>query len=148
MKILSLFSLKPWGFKSSPAHIVRLMTILSLSVLLAACSPVASAFVQLDPALANWITIGATLLVGFLLVKLSNIPVLKWLADYLGQYRVAVAAWLAGIIVQFVQAGILDKIPAMWDNVVTIVMQLLVAVFVTLYGFRRLADRGVRGFRS
>jgi len=128
---------------------IRLFLFLAFfAFLVSACSPVASAFVKLDPALANWITIGATLLVGLLLVQLSNIPALKWLADYLGQYRLAVSAWLAGIIVQFLQAGLLDKIPAMWDNVVTIVMQLIVAVIVTLYGFRLLGDRGVKGFRG
>jgi hypothetical protein len=126
----------------------RIFVLLLCAVLLTACAPMASAYVRLDPELANWITIGATLVVGFLLVQLSNIPALKWLADYLGQYRVAVAAWLAGVIVQFLQAGLLDKIPAMWDNVVTIVMQLIVAVIVTLYGFRLLRDRGAKGFRS
>jgi len=126
----------------------RLFVLLLCAVLLTACSPVASAFVRLDPALADWITIGATVLVGFLLVQLFSIPALKWLADYLGQYRLAVSAWLAGVIVQFLQAGLLDKIPAMWDNVVTIVMQLIVAVIVTLYGFRLLKDRGTKGFRS
>lgn len=125
-----------------------LFAVIVLGVLvLSSCSSAASAYVALDPKLADWVTIGATALVGFLLMKLSTIPQLEWLVNYLGQYRVAVAAWLGGVIVQFFQAGILDKIPAMWDNVVTIVMQLIVAVIVTLYGFRLLGDRGVKGFK-
>ena len=115
-------------------------------VILSACAPVAGVLVKLDPALANWVAIGVTFLIGVALAYLLGVPALKWLADYLGQYRLAVSAWLAGVIVQFIQAGILDKIPAMWDNVVTIVMQLIVAVIVTLYGFRLLRDRKVKGF--
>jgi len=121
-----------------------------LGVLLSGCAPVAAAYVKLDPALADWVLYGATLLVGFLLVKLAQTPWGQKLLDYfhIEQYKLAIAAWLAGIAIQFLQAGILDRIPEMWDNVVTIVMQLIVAVIVTLYGFHLLAKRGVQGFRS
>jgi hypothetical protein len=124
--------------------------VLALGVLLSACSPVAQAFVQLDPALANWITIGATVVVGFLLAKAGEIPFVKQIIEYfhIEQHKLVISAWLAGVVIQFVQAGVLDRIPQMWDNVVTIVMQLLVAVIVTLYSFKRLADRGVQGFRK
>src|SRR5512138_3806395 len=105
--------------------------------LLSSCAPVASAYVQLDPALAEWVMIGATVLVAFLLAKASEIPFVKRLLDYfkVNEYRLAISAWLGGVIVQFIQAKILDTIPAMWDNVAAIVMQLIVAVIVTLYGF-------------
>jgi len=128
----------------------NLFSILVLGVVLSACAPVAGAFVQLDPALANWVTIAATLLVGILFAKAAEIPLVAKLLEYLHaeNYKMAISAWLAGVVVQFLQAGILDKIPAMWDNVVAIVMQLLVAVIVTLYGFHLLAKRGVKGFRS
>ncbi len=133
----------------------RLMVVMALALLLSACAPVASAYVQLDPALATWIVIGATVVVGYLFAKAQELPfVLQLLAFFrippekVEQYRMATSAWLAGIVVQFLQASILDRIPSMWDNVVTIVMQLIVAVLVTLYTFRRLADRNVKSFRT
>jgi NADH:ubiquinone oxidoreductase subunit 4 (subunit M) len=124
----------------------RLALFALTALILASCAPVQAAYVQIDPGLQDWIVYGATLLVGFLLVKLANFPALKWLADYLGPYKAAVSAWLAGVIVQFIQAGVFDRIPQIWDNAVTILMQLIVAVIVTLYGFRLLRDRGTRGF--
>lgn len=125
------------------------LVVMALAFILSACATVAGAFVQLDPALADWIVIGSTVLVGVLIAKASEIEFVAKILKYfkVEQYRFAISAWLAGVITQFLQAGILDKIPAMWDNVVTIVMQLIVSVIVTLYGFRLLADRSVKGFK-
>lgn len=129
------------------------LVVTTLAFILSACATVAGAFVQLDPALADWIVIGSTVLVGIVIAKALQIPIVQRLLEYfkltekVEQYRLVISAWLAGVIIQFVQAGILDKIPAMWDNVVTIVMQLIVSVIVTLYGFRLLADRSVKGFK-
>lgn len=125
------------------------MVVMTLAFILSACAPVAGASVQLDPALAEWIVIGSTVLVGIVIAKASEIPFVAKLLEYfkVEQYRLAISAWLAGLIIEFVQAGILDRIPAMWDNVVPIVMQLIVAVIVTLYGFRLLVDRQVKGFK-
>lgn len=126
----------------------RLVPLLLMTIVITACAPVQGYFVRLDPNLQEWIVYGATLLVGIGLMALSSIPALKWLADYLGPYRAAISAWLAGVIIQLAQAGILDRIPQIWDNVVTIVMQLIVAVIVTLYSFRLLRDRNVKGFQA
>jgi hypothetical protein len=121
---------------------------------LSACAPVAAAYVKLDPALADWVLYGATILVGIVFVQLSQVPAVIRLLEFfhidpakIEQYKFAASAWLAGIVIQFVQAGILDKIPQMWDNVVTLVMQLIVAVIVTLYSFHVFKRRGVQGFR-
>lgn len=121
---------------------------------LSACAPVAAAYVKLDPALADWVLYGATVLVGFVFVKLSQVPAVIRLLEFLRidpakieQYKFVASAWLAGVVIQFLQAGILDKIPTMWGNVVTIVMQLVVAVIVTLYSFQVFRRRGVQGFR-
>jgi hypothetical protein len=73
---------------------------------------------------------------------------LEWLANKLGPFKTVIDAWLAGVVIQFLQAGLLDRIPQMWDNVVAIAMQLIVAVIVTLYSFRLLRDRRVEGFTS
>lgn len=129
--------------------ILSLWVVMVSVFLLSACVPVASAYAKFDPTLAEWVLIGCTVLVGFLLAKASEIPFVKSLLEYfkINEYRLAISAWLAGVIVQFAQVEILDKIPQAWDGVVIIVMQLLVAVLVTLYGFRLLADRGVKGFK-
>jgi hypothetical protein len=129
---------------------IALLLVLALGVfVLSACSGVASAYVQLDPALADWITIGATVVVGFLLAKAGEISFVKQILEYfhIEQHKLAISAWFAGVVIQFLQAGVLDRIPQMWDSVVTIVMQLIVAVIVTLYSFRLLADRKVEGFK-
>ena len=131
----------------SKSFVLFALMLLAVSVV-TACAPVAHAFVRLNPDLANWIVYGVTLLFGFLLMKLATLPQLSWLVDYLGRNQAIIIAWFSGIVIQFLQAGILDKIPQMWDNVVTIVMQLIVAVIVTLYGFHLLGKRGVRGFRA
>ena len=123
------------------------LVVMTLAFILSACAPVASAYVQLDPSLADWIVYGVTALFAFLLMKLAADPRLAWLARYLGQYRSVIIAWFSGVLIQLLQAGILDKIPQMWDNVVTIAMQLIVAVIVTLYSFRLLSERGVTGLK-
>lgn len=124
-----------------------------LMFVLSACAPVAAAYVKLDPQLADWVLYGATILVGFVFVKLSQVPAVIRLLAFLGidpakieQYKLVASAWLAGIVIQFLKAGILDRIPSMWDNVVTIAMQLIVAVIVTLYSFHVFKRRGVQGF--
>lgn len=130
--------------KVFPLFVLMVSGVLFLS----ACAAQVQA-VTLDPGLADWIGVAATVLVGFLLVKAAEVPFVKSLLEYfhIEQHKLAISAWLAGVAVQFIQAEVLDKIPEMWDNVVVIVMQLIVAVIVTLYAFRRLADRGVQGFR-
>lgn len=128
---------------------VSLVLAVVLGVFLPACAPVAGALVKLDPTLAEWIVIGSTVIVGYLFAKAGGIPFVAKLLEYfkVAQYKLVISAWLAGVAIQFLQAGILDRIPQMWDNVVTIAMQLIVAVIVTLYSFRLLKDRGVQGFK-
>lgn len=121
--------------------------VLLAAFVLSACVAQAQA-VLLDPELVDWIGVGATVLVGFVLVQLARVPFLARLIEYfkIEQYTLVISAWLAGVIVQFVQTRVLDQIPQELDSVVALIMRLAVAIIVTLYGFRRLADRGVRGF--
>ena len=102
-------------------------------------------FVELDPALQNWISIGATALVSFLLLQL--VAYVPWLADYLGQYKNGIIVWLTGVIVQLVNAG-LAQIPATWDEVLRIAMQLIAAVIAALVAFAAWKRAKIRGYRA
>lgn len=92
----------------------------------------ATAYVQIDPALQNLIALAVTALVSFLLLQLTN--TLPWLAEYLGQYKVGIVTWLTALVIQLVQAG-LDQIPMEWDAVASVAMKLIVEVVVVLLGF-------------
>ena len=102
-----------------------------------------SAFVQLDPRIQQLIALGVTFVVA-LAINYFTVS-LPWLAEYLGQHRVAVITWLTGVIVQIIQAQ-LDKVPSTWDSVLVLVMQLIVEVSVVLIGFAYLAKK--RNIRS
>ena len=101
-------------------------------------------FVQLDPNLQTLITFGITALVTFLLVALSNsVP---WLAEYLGQYKAGIVAWLSGLVFNLLQ-NLLNQIPATWDSVVSLVMRMIVEVAVVLIGVQFFKRRGVKAFQ-
>lgn len=96
-------------------------------------------FVQLDPRLQELIVLGLTALVTYLLVALSNVPALKWLADYLGQYKAGIVTWLAGLVFNLLQ-NVLNRVPESWDTVLSLAMQLIVEVvlvLLSLYGLRK-----------
>lgn len=91
-----------------------------------------TAYVQLDPRLAEYIALGVTAVVSFLILQVSaSIP---WLGEYLGQHRVGITVWLTGIIVQLVQAR-LDQIPESFDSIVTLVMNLIIQVIIVFVAF-------------
>ena len=89
-------------------------------------------FVGVSPALQEVVSILLTLLFSYLLLQLA--AAVPWLAEYLGQYKVGIVTWLVGLIVQLLNAQ-LQKIPATWDEVVALVMQLIVAVVTVLLAF-------------
>lgn len=98
--------------------------------------------VQLDPKLQELIALGVTFVISWLFLQLAN--KLPWLAEYLGQYKVGIVTWLTGLIVQLVQAQ-LDKVPATWDGVLVLVMQLIaevVAILITFAFYRRSKIKG------
>lgn len=102
----------------------------------------ATAYVQLDPKLQEFIALAVTFVVTFLILQVSK--AVPWLGEYLGQYKVGIVTWLTALVVQLIQAG-LDKIPMQWDAVVSLVMQLIVQVIVVLLGmaaYRRLQWKG------
>lgn len=89
-------------------------------------------FVEVSPALQDLILFGITALVSFLLLQLANVS--PMLAKYFGEYKNAIIVWLVGLIVQLLNAG-LQKIPATWDEVTSLVMQLIVSVVAVLLAF-------------
>lgn len=99
-------------------------------------------FVPLDPALQQFILLGVTAVVSFLLLQLASY--LPWLADYLGQYKAGIITWLTGLIVQLANAG-LNQIPASWDEVVKLAMQLLAQVIAILIAFALWRKAKLRG---
>ena len=105
-----------------------------------------SFFVQLDPNLQTVITFGLTALVTFLLVALGNTGTFKWLADYLGQYKAGIVAWLSGLVFNLLQ-NVLNQVPQTWDSVMLLVMKLIVEVAVVLFGIQLLKARKFKAFQ-
>ena len=105
-----------------------------------------SFLVQLDPDLQNLIVLGLTALVGVGLVALSNVPSLKWLADYLGQYKAAIVTWAAGLIFNLLQ-NILNQVPESWDTALALFMRLIVEVAVVLLAMYGLRKAGVKSLQ-
>jgi hypothetical protein len=99
-------------------------------------------FVQLDPALQELIVFGITALVSFLILQVA--AKLPWLAEYLGQYKVGIVAWLSSLVFQLLQAG-LNKVPVTWEGVAVLVMQLLVTVAGVLLAFAGWRKAGLKG---
>jgi uncharacterized protein YacL len=103
-------------------------------------------FVSTPADIQALIAVGVTFLFSFLLLQLMNIPALKWLADYLGQYKVQIVTWFVGLVVSLLD-GLLLNVPLAWEPVVVIVFQLIVAVAAVFGVFGFLANRGVRGLK-
>ena len=103
------------------------------------------AFVQLPDPLQAAILALVTFVVGFVFTQIAN--AIPWLGSFLGQYQVEISMAVAGALVTVVQ-NLLNAIPAQYDNIVTIVLQLLIAVLASLGFFQLFAKAGVRGFRS
>lgn len=98
--------------------------------------------VQLDPRLQEFVALGITLVVSYLILQVAKLfPVL---GEYLGQYKTGIVVWLTGIAVQLIQLQ-LNKIPANWDEVVFAAQKLLIEVILALLafaGYRALKWRG------
>jgi len=90
--------------------------------------------VQLDPKIQEFIAWVVGIVIAWLFLQLANTPALKWLALYLGPYKVGIVAWLTNLIVQLIQTQ-LNKIPLSWESVAYLAMQLIVAVIITLMAF-------------
>lgn len=101
-------------------------------------------FVQTSPDIQALITFAVTALFSFLLLQLVSIPALKWLADYLGQFKTQIVVWVVGLVVSLLD-GVLLNVPLAWEPVAVIVMQLIVAVAAVFGIFGFLSRRGVRG---
>ena len=104
-------------------------------------------FVQLDPNFQELVVFLLTAAVSFVILQLVNTPALKWLGDYLGQYKVGIVTWLSGLVFQLLQNA-LNQIPAQYDNVALLVMQLIVEVAIALGVFAFWRRAQARGFRA
>jgi uncharacterized protein YacL len=103
-------------------------------------------FIQTPADVQALIAVALTFVFSFLLLKLVDVPALKWLADYLGQYKVQIVTWLTGIVVSLIDGALLN-VPLAWEPVAVIVFQLVVAVAAVFGVFGFLANRGVRGLK-
>ena len=101
--------------------------------------------VQLDPKVQELIALAITALVSYLLLQLASLY--PELAAYLGQYKVAIITWLTALVVQLIQA-VLDKVPATWDNIALLVMQLIVEVVIVLTGFMVIRRKKLKGHNA
>jgi len=102
-----------------------------------------NSFIQTPADIQALIAAGVTLVVSFLLLKLLEVPALKWLGDYLGQYKVQIVTWATGILVALVDSALLN-VPLAWEPVVVIIFQLIVAVAAVFGVFGFMARRGVK----
>ncbi len=100
-------------------------------------------YVQLDPRLREFVALTVTVVVSYLLLQLAKL--VPALADYLGQYKVAIITWLTGVAVQLIQLE-LNKIPATWDEVAFAAMKLLVEVIIALGIFAGIRKAKVKGY--
>lgn len=100
---------------------------------------------QLDPKLQELIALGITALVSYLILQLANLY--PALAEYLGQYKVAIVTWLTGLVVQLLQAA-LDKVPVTWDAVAVLAMQLIAQVIIVLLGFALIRRKQAKGYKA
>ncbi len=103
-------------------------------------------FIQTPADIQALIAVAVTFVVSFLLLKLVEVPALKWLADYLGQYKVQIVTWATGILVALID-GVLLNVPVAWEPVLVIVFQLIVAVAAVFGVFGFLSNRGVKGLK-
>ena len=102
-------------------------------------------FVQLDPALQEFVGLAVLFVVSYLILQLAAI--FPALAGYLGQYKTGIVVWLTGVAVQLIQAQ-LDRIPANWDEVVFIAQKLIVEVILVLLGFAGLRAIKAKGYQA
>lgn len=102
-------------------------------------------FVQLPDPLQAAIFALVTFVVGFVFTQLSN--AIPWLGSFFGQYKVEISMAISGALVTLVQ-NLLNAIPAQYDNVVSLALQLLIAVLASLGLFNFLTKKNVRGFRN
>lgn len=102
-------------------------------------------FVQLPDPLQAAIFALVTFVVGFVLTQISSkVP---WLGSFFGQYKVEISMAISGALVTLAQ-NLLNAIPAQYDDIVSLFLQLLIAVLASLGLFNFLAKRNVKGFRA
>ncbi len=102
-------------------------------------------FIQLpDPAQAA-IFAAVTFVLGFVITQIGS--AVPWLASFLGQYKAEISMAVSGAIVTVVQ-NVLNTIPVQYDDIVSLVIQLVLAVLTALGLFNFLAKKNVRGFTA
>jgi hypothetical protein len=117
---------------------------LLLAILLAGCAPQVASFVVLPDPLKAAITALITFVVGWVFTQIAK--AVPWLAGFLGQYVDETSIALAGGVVLAIQ-NFLNTIPAQYDDIVSIILQLVIAVLASIGLFKVLQKAKAPGFR-
>ena len=102
-------------------------------------------FVTLPQPLQVAITALIVFVVGWVFTQIGK--AIPWLAGVLGQYVDEVSIAVAGMVVLYVQ-NLLNMIPAQYDNIVSLILELIIAVLASLGLFKVLSKAGVPTFKS
>lgn len=101
--------------------------------------------VQLDPRLQEFIALAITAVVSFLILQVYRVN--PWLGEYLGQHKVGITVWLTGLVVQIIQER-LDQVPATWDSVLSLAMQLIVEALIVIVGLAFWRKQNLKGSQA
>lgn len=122
----------------------KLLMIVALAFVLVACAPQVQSFVVMPEPLKVAVTAAITFAIGWVFTQIAlRVP---WLAGFLGQYVSEVSIAIAGAIVLYIQ-NLLNAIPAQYDDIVSLVLQLVIAVLASIGLFKMLGKANVRSFR-
>lgn len=121
----------------------KILMIVVFAFVLVACAPQVHTFVVMPEPLKVAVTAAITFAVGWVFTQIAvRIP---WLT-FLGQYVSEVSIAVAGAVVLYIQ-NLLNAIPAQYDDIVSLALQMLIAVFASIGLFKLLSKANVRGFR-
>ena len=122
----------------------KILLIVLLAFVLVSCAPQVATFVVMPEPLKVAITALITFAVGWVFTQIAQ--KVSWLAGFLGQYVDEASIALAGAVVLYIQ-NLLNAIPAQYDDIVSLALQLVMAVFASIGLFKLLGKANVRGFR-
>lgn len=122
----------------------KFVLFLLLAFLLAGCAPQVASFVVLPDPIKVAITALITFAVGWVFTQIAK--AVPWLANFLGQYVDEISIAIAGGVVLAIQ-NFLNTIPAQYDDIVSLVLQLIIAVLAALGLFKVLQKAKAPGFR-
>ena len=126
-------------------NLFRTLALLSIVIVLSACSPMLNRVVELPDQLAQGILVLSALIVGWVFAQVG--AALPWFVKLFGQYQDEIAFAIAGAVIGAIQSA-LDTIPFAWEAVGNLALALLVAVLAALGVFKILGKAKVKTFRA